>query len=226
LYPKSMYDKADELQARGIFLGGPREKFVTAGRGQLEILLSRGLLPHHCVLDIGCGALRGGWWLINFLRPACYFGIEPNKKMLDAGIEVMLGERLLEEKRPSFSNNANFDFSVFCQTFDFIVARSVWTHATLGQIGTMLDSFIDCSRPTAEFVTSIVPPKTPFQREYRGSTWYGRSHECDTPGYAHYRFGTIRKLCRNKQLIAEHLGTHDDQTWVLVKRQVAGRTDH
>lgn len=222
MYAKTMFDKADALLARGIFLGGPRDKFVTAGRGQLEVLLARGLLPDHRVLDIGCGALRGGWWLINFLRPERYFGIESNTTMLDAGIEVMLGPDLREEKKPRFANNADFDFSVFGERFDFVVARSVWTHAPLQQIGTMLDSFVACSTPTAEFVTSIVPPKSRFQREYRGTQWVGRSHESDTPGYAHYRFSTIQRLCQERQLSAENLGSQDQQTWVLVKRQGAG----
>jgi hypothetical protein len=221
LYPKVMFDKADALQARGVFLGGPRDKFVTAGRGQLEILLSRGLLPDHRVLDVGCGALRGGWWLINFLRPERYYGIEPNKSMLDAGIDVMLGPDLLPEKKPRFANNADFDFSVFGETFDFVIARSVWTHASLQQIGTMLDSFVACSTPNAEFVTSIVQPKTLFQREYGGTQWLGRSHEGDTPGYAHYRFGTIRRLCDERHLTADDLGPQDKQTWVLVRRPSA-----
>jgi SAM-dependent methyltransferase len=218
LYPKSIFDKADQLHSRGIFLGGPRTKFVTAGRGQLEVLLSRGLLPHHRVLDIGCGALRGGWWLINFLRADSYFGIEPNKKMLDAGIEVMLGRSLLNEKRPRFAKNADFDFSVFGEQFDFLIARSVWTHASREQICTMLDSFIRCSVPAAEFVTSICLPRTPFHRQYRGAKWVGRSHESDTPGVVHYRLSTIRKLCHARQLVAEKLGVQDGQTWVLVKR--------
>jgi SAM-dependent methyltransferase len=218
LHQQSLFDKADELQSRGVFLGGPREKFATAGRGQLEILLCRGLLPDHRVLDIGCGALRGGWWLINFLRPGRYFGIEPNVSMLKAGIEVMLGCQLLEEKIPSFSSNSDFDFSVFGAAFDFLIARSVWTHASLEQIGKMLDSFVANSTPNGEFVASIVPPRTVFHREHRGSAWLGRSHECDLPGLAHYRFSTVRKLCRDRQLNAENLGLQNEQTWVRVSR--------
>ena len=95
-----LFLKAEELERRSIFLGGPKHKFVSAGRGQLEILLANGLIPDDRVLDVGCGALRGGWWLINFLRPDRYFGIEPNRAMLDAGKEVMVGDTLLQEKRP------------------------------------------------------------------------------------------------------------------------------
>jgi SAM-dependent methyltransferase len=221
MYPGTVFEKADRLTARGVFLGGPREKFVTAGRGQLEILLSRGLLPDHRVLDVGCGALRGGWWLINFLRPGRYFGIEPNEEMLAAGIEVMLGDELLAEKKPRFAGNADFDFSVFDDTFEFVIARSVWTHASLAQIGTMLDSFLTCSASNAEFVASIVPPTGMFGREYGGALWVGRSHESDGPGFAHYRFRTVRKLRQERGLVAEDIGSYDDQRWVVVARQEA-----
>jgi hypothetical protein len=47
------------------------------------------------VLDLGCGCLRGGYWLIHLLEPGCYCGIEPNQVMLAAGIEHLLEPELL-----------------------------------------------------------------------------------------------------------------------------------
>lgn len=220
MYPASVFDKADELTARGIFTGGVRrDTFVTSGRGQLEILLSRGLLPHHRVLDVGCGVLRGGWWVINFLRPNRYCGIEPNTKMLEGGMDVMLGPELIEEKRPRFSPNPDFDFSVFNERFDFVIARSIWTHASLEQIRTMLRGFLAHTTPEAEFITSICPPRFLIGREYRGTKWLGRSHESDTGGIANYRLSTIKSLCADMGLIAKKLGVQDRQTWVMVTRE-------
>jgi hypothetical protein len=217
--PTVLLDKADELLARGIFLGGvSRDTFVTTGRGQLEILLSRGLLPHHRVLDVGCGALRGGWWLINFLRPGRYHGIEPNTTMLDGGKEVMLGPDLIEEKRPSFSTNAEFDFSVFDERFDFVIARSIWTHASLEQIKTMLRGFLNHSTPEAEFVASICPPLL-WGSEYQSTTWLGRSHESTKGGIANYRVGTIKRLCADMGPAARKLGVQDGQTWMMATRE-------
>ena len=68
--------KAEELSST-IFLGGPTKFIEIVGRLQLIILLKEGLYPDSKVLDIGCGCLRGGYWLIHFLNPNCYFGIEP-----------------------------------------------------------------------------------------------------------------------------------------------------
>lgn len=219
MYPAPLFDKADELLKRGVFLGGvSRETFVTAGRGQLEILLSRGLLPHHRVLDVGCGALRGGWWLINFLRPGCYYGIEPVADMLNNGVEIMLGKELAEEKRPTFDRNEIFDFSVFGQQFDFVIARSIWTHASRKQIRTMLHEFLLYSTPEAEFVASICPPRF-WQGEYNGHTWHGRDLERrDKGGIAPYRFRTVRKMAAEFGLSAAKLGRQNGQTWVVVTR--------
>jgi SAM-dependent methyltransferase len=212
-----LMEKAEELRRRNVFLGGPKHKFISAGRGQLEILLKNGLVPDSFVLDIGCGCLRGGFWSINFLRPGHYFGIEPNKAWLDAGIEVMLGPELVAEKKPSFSNTADFDFSVFGQTFDFVIARSVWTHASRDHIRAMLASFERTSREGARFIASIVEPRRGHQ-EYVGTAWVGRSHESDTPGMAHHGFSTIQALCAEAGLVAEALDMADEQLWVRVSR--------
>ncbi len=208
--------KIGELESRGIFLGGPKKKFVAAGRAQLEILLSHGLVPQDRVLDVGCGALRGGWWLIHFLRPERYFGIEPNKEMLQAGIDVMLGPELLAEKKPQFSNNDNFDFSIFRQVFDFVLARSVWTHASIPQIQTMLKFFARCSHRNSAFLTSIVELKRPNVAEYSGADWVGRSHRSVTAGLVHYRFSTIENLCKSEGLVLERLTESYDQLWLKI----------
>jgi SAM-dependent methyltransferase len=218
----SLEAKADELERRGIFLGGPRRKFVTAGRGQLEILQANGLAPGNRVLDIGCGCLRGGWWLIDFLDPGRYFGIEPNKAMLNAGIEVMLGRELVERKKPSFATNADFDFSVFGQTFDFVIARSVWTHASRDHIRAMLASFVRTSHAQSLFIASIVEPRG-RHKEYLEPGWCGRSHESDVPGIACHSFDTVARLCTDAGLAAEALGTGDEQLWVRVARPGAKR---
>jgi SAM-dependent methyltransferase len=213
--------KVAELERRGVFLGGPRRKFVSAGRGQLEILLEHGLVPNDRVVDVGCGALRGGWWLINFLRPERYFGIEPNRDMLQAGIDVMVGAELLAEKRPTFSNVDTFDLRVFGAIFDFAIARSVWTHASRDQIRAMLRSFRECSHEKSLILTSIVEPSKAGS-EYDGTGWIGKSHQSDTAGYARYRFATLRDLCGEEGFSAEALDISDDQRWIRVSRADAG----
>lgn len=56
----NLEDAARQIEHDGIFLGGPVEKFTSAGRAQLTELLRHGLEPSKTVLDVGCGCLRGG----------------------------------------------------------------------------------------------------------------------------------------------------------------------
>jgi len=146
-----------ECLAAEIFIGGPVKDFDKVGRLQLEVLLQEGAQPTSKVLDVGCGALRAGYWLLHFLEPGCYFGIEPNQKMLQAGIEYILEPGLLNRAKPKFSSAEEFDFTVFGTTFDFVLARSIWTHASKEQICSMLSSFVRTASPAGVFLTSYRP---------------------------------------------------------------------
>ena len=101
---------AEKLHEEGIFTGGPPNLFESAGRLQLSTLVREGLYPFSKVLDIGCGCLRAGYWLVRLLDRGCYFGIEPNVAMLKAGIDHLLTPEIVESKRPSFDNNDRYDF--------------------------------------------------------------------------------------------------------------------
>src|SRR5690349_18805349 len=103
----------ERLQQQGIFSGGPPQLFESAGRLQLATLVREGLYPYSRLLDIGCGCLRAGYWIIRLLDPGYYYGIEPNRTMLQAGIEQVIGPELQAAKRPSFDTNDRYDFSVF-----------------------------------------------------------------------------------------------------------------
>ena len=56
---------------------GHDPEFHRLGREQLVTLLEHGLTESSYLLDIGCGNLRGGRWLIPLLAPGHYCGIEP-----------------------------------------------------------------------------------------------------------------------------------------------------
>src|SRR5260370_14272348 len=103
---------ADQLHRNGIFTGGPPHLFESAGRLQLSTLVREGINPSSKLLDVGCGCLRAGYWLVRLLDAGCYFGIEPNSTMLQAGLDHVLGSELQAAKKPLFDTNDRFDFSV------------------------------------------------------------------------------------------------------------------
>lgn len=108
---------------------GPPDRFDFMSATQFALLFQLGLRETHSVLDFGCGSLRLGRVLIPFLREGGYFGIDPNRWLIEDGLARELGQSIKELKKPAFSYNDDFDCRVFNTQFDFIVAQSILTHA-------------------------------------------------------------------------------------------------
>lgn len=209
-----------EKASKNIFLGGPVDDFENVGRLQLITLLRMGLYPYSRVLDVGCGSLRGGYWLIHFLNQSCYYGIEPNKKMLDCGINYFLPQELINLKKPVFNYTANFDFSVFNKNFDFIIARSIWTHASKSQIKTMLDSYIENSVDTSVFLTSYLKSGI-LGRDTKDAGWIGKSHKSQRSSVVFHNYSWIRNQCIKRKLKIKELnfGVYNFQRWLYISKK-------
>jgi glycosyl transferase family 4 len=216
----TLEEKARQMETEGGFLGVPVEEFETEGRLQLAALLRHGLRPDSKLLDIGCGCLRGGYWLIRFLQPGRYCGIEPRKDRLQLGLSHLFAPAELAGKQPRFDHNPEFDSSVFGERFDFFLARSIWTHASKPQIARMLDAFLRDTRPAAKFLTSYVPPEPPHRPELMGEAWIGTGLESNVPGIAYHSFEWIERECRARGLEVCETGQDDygGQRWLLVRR--------
>jgi SAM-dependent methyltransferase len=159
----SLQEQAERVGGGGQFLGGPLANFERVGRLGFEVLLREGLTPTSRVLDVGCGSLRLGYWLMRFLDPGCYFGIEPAQERLRLGLDELLEPDVVERAQARFSANDDFDFSVFGETFDFVIARSIWTHASKPQIAAMLGSFAATSSGAGVFLASYYPASAWFK---------------------------------------------------------------
>jgi hypothetical protein len=212
--------KRAEILGEQKFLGVPVLDFEKGGREQLIYLLLAGLNPGSKLVDLGCGVLRGGYWLIHFLDPACYCGIEPHTERLEMGINTVLEPEVLEAKLPRFDSNPHFDTSVFGEKFDFFLAYSIWTHASKWQIRVMLDSFLRDSKDDGVFLTSYLPASWNHP-DYNGNKWNGTSHESDVPGCIHHSLWWIKAECDRRGLCVRELGqdkTHG-QFWLEIKRR-------
>jgi hypothetical protein len=225
----ALQERATALAAGGTFIGGPAKDFEAVGRLQLVTLLREGLRPDSRVLDVGCGCLRGGYWLIHFLDPGCYCCIEPDRELARLGREHILEPGLAQTKRPRWDGNDSWDFSVWREPFDFVLARSVWTHASKRQIGAMLDSFKDTAAPGAKFLASYYPaglltrPGAIVAGDYQGDEWRGRSHEGGAPEVVSHSRRSIQRLCRERGLEATELrrGVLNGQRWLRIEAVVA-----
>ncbi len=116
---------------------GPSNRFDVIGAMKFNLLTFLGLREHHFLLDIGCGSLPAGRLFIPYLLPGGYFGVEPERWLVEEGIENELGKDLITIKNPQIVYNSEFNFKNFKTQFDFVIAQSIFSHASSEQKGVM-----------------------------------------------------------------------------------------
>ena len=195
------------LVEAGIPLGGPEAKFQLVGRKSLAAMIDAGLLPTHRVLDVGAGSMRVGWWLLHYIEPSNYYAIEPLPERIDTAA------RLLDVKINTYYND---DFVFPDVEVDFVIARSVWSHASKSQIAQMISEFARTSAPEARFLASVRPATTE-EEDYTGEEWVGKGATSDEPGMVNHSLAWIEAECRKHDLEMKVNGELNRQTWVLIK---------
>ncbi len=146
--------------AHRTFIGG---SWDTHGKHQLDYLTARGLLPHHKVVDIGCGPFRAGRHFIDYLEPGHYFGVDANHSLISTGYDLELSdEQRLRQPVANLRANDRFDVD-FGVRFDYAVAQSVFTHVSLNHIRLCLFRLSKVMRPGGSFYATLFqrPTTTP-----------------------------------------------------------------
>ncbi|HWA90050.1 MAG TPA: class I SAM-dependent methyltransferase [Rhizomicrobium sp.] len=200
----------------GGFTGGDVGLFEEVGRHTLLSLQQNGLAPHHRLLDLGCGTLRLGYFLVRYLDPERYFGIEPTGHYLAAGLKHAIGMELRALKRPRFDRNRNFDFSVFGVAFDYVVARSIFSHASPAMIARVMDAFRGNTSDNAIMLASWRPtlPK------HRGLDVVETEESGDDWKFRRYRFEYLEAMARERGLVADRFGeAFNGQVWLRLARR-------
>lgn len=189
---------------------GPAEKYDLVGAMEFNLLTFLGLREHHFLLDIGCGSLRGGRLFIPYLLPGRYFGIEPEQWLIEEGIKNELGEDIIRVKQPVFSNDKNFTLSIFNRKFDFLLAQSIFSHASQRQIRRCLSEAKKTMKPTSIFAATFVKG----EENYRDDGWV-------YPGCVTYTLEHIIDLVEEQGLICKSLDwSHpNQQMWIVIKRE-------
>lgn len=149
---------------------GPPQDYDLIGAIQVGLLLAAGLRETHRLVDVGCGSLRGGRMLIPYLRAGHYFGVEPNRWLVEEGIEREIGEDLVRIKRPTFAYVDDFSLGGFGVSFDYAVAQSVFSHTFPDLALTGLRGIAEALKPNGKlFATFIEREDREDRRE--GSGW-------------------------------------------------------
>jgi SAM-dependent methyltransferase len=106
---------------------GPAHQWQMKRRFQIDFLKQHGLGPHHRLIDIGCGTLRGGIPLIELLDKGQYTGIEVRADVLELGRDE-LREAGLEHKEPNLVHCAGLSSLELGHRAEYIWAFAVLIH--------------------------------------------------------------------------------------------------
>jgi SAM-dependent methyltransferase len=190
---------------------GPPDRYDFIGASQFALLFALGLRDRHSVLDFGCGSLRLGRLLMPFLQSGKYFGIDPNRWLIEDGLAREIGSSILSVKRPSFAYNDDFNCDVFGASFDFVVAQSILTHCGKALTKRLLDQFALVLEPQGISIFSIQEaPPTGSETESEGWVY---------PECVEYREHSIVNWCAERGLAAVRLPWfHPSLTWYAAAR--------
>lgn len=190
------------------YVGPPREYDLVAAM-VFNLLTSIGLRQHHRVLDIGCGSLRIGRLLIPYLNPEHYFGVEPNKWLVEDGIANEVGVDLVRVKKPTFSFRASMEDFGQPLNLDFGIAQSIFSHSGLDLIRLWLSQISSHLKEDGALIATFIAGPQDFQ----GSGWI-------YPGVVSYEPNTMADLAAELGFDFQILNwAHPRlQTWTLFSR--------
>jgi cyclopropane fatty-acyl-phospholipid synthase-like methyltransferase len=106
---------------------GPADLWEMKRDFQIRFLKAVGLKPAHRLLDFGCGTLRGGIPLIQYLDKANYTGIDVRRDVIEEGY-LELSKYQLGHKKPHLEHQNHLAEFHFPYRFNTIWAFSVLIH--------------------------------------------------------------------------------------------------
>lgn len=124
------------------------------GTLQFEFLCDQGLSKKDKLLDVGCGALRGGIHFIKYLNDGNYTGIDGNESLIRAGKLEIVKAGLLGKKKELIVDK-EFNYLIWGGFFNFIVSISLFTHLPIPLIENCISSVAKVMEPTGAFYFSF-----------------------------------------------------------------------
>lgn len=150
-YSRQLTTEEIALNLHRDFVGGMWDEI---GVLQFNFLKQQGLMPQNTLLDVGCGALRGGLHFISYLDVSHYYGMDINQSLITAA-HVEIAESLLSYKKPQLWITDKFELSICQQQFDYVLAVSVFTHLFANHITRCLIEVAKVLKPNGKFFASF-----------------------------------------------------------------------
>jgi SAM-dependent methyltransferase len=186
------------------YVGWPNNFDLVAAM-TFNLLTTIGLRQHHTLLDIGCGSLRSGRLLIPYLNEGKYIGIEPNRWLVEEGIQREIGADLVRIKRPQFYFSDSPRVLANTSDIDFALAHGVFTHCGRD----LIENWLAGVSPALSSNGALLATFRQGDDDFASDGW-------SYPEVVHYRVETMRALASEAGLSFQVLDWRDTvRTWAL-----------
>jgi len=187
---------------------GPPEDYDLIAAMTFNLLTTLGLRQQHSLLDIGCGSLRLGRLLIPYLNAGNYTGIEPNRWLVDEGMQRETGLDQIRIKQPKFYFESLASALPSNALFDFAVAQSVFSHCGPDFLEQWLRGIAKHLKDSGALAATFLKA----DEDCRNEGWI-------YPGCVHYKIETMAAFARKAGLEFISLDwKHPRQQWALYCR--------
>lgn len=128
--------------------------WFSTGADVFSLLRWVGVEQEHSLVDIGCGSLRVGRFLMVYLNPGNYCGIDPAKWLIDAAIKEEVSPGLVRLKKARFAYRDDWDASCFGQLFDWVLIGDVLVHADHAMMRTAMQRAHEVLKPGGSLIAN------------------------------------------------------------------------
>ena len=184
---------------------GPPEDYDIVAAMCFGLMTSLGLRGNSTLLDVGCGSCRLGRLFIPYLNCGNYYGLEPNKWLVDEGIANEIGNDLIKIKNPTFCYSDKISHFEMNSFFDFAIAQSIFSHCGRDLLDQHLADISKSLKPSGALLATFLISETDTDQ----SGWI-------YPGCVNYRLDSMETIAQSHGLKFYLLDwLHPRQSWAL-----------
>ena len=146
-----------------------KQDFNESGIPMLNNLIRRGMEPGHVCIDYGCGSLRVGQHIMNYLEPGHFWGLDIADRFFKEGVEL-LGSEFIDRCRPNLRVISRESAEeVAAAKPDFLLSLAVLIHVPPTEVDEFWDHLMTCITDNTRTLFKIKCSDELIQ--YSGRSW-------------------------------------------------------
>lgn len=165
----------------------PSDSYINAAKEHFNFLKTQDLMPHHRVLDYGCGFMRTGLFIAPYLSDGYYVGVDISQQRLKTAAKLAAAKNLSDDSYELILVSNCYLTELIGYKFDYIWSGSVIHHMPESDIRTFLKSlkfFIDIN---SQFFFTFTPASDGQYERLRIKDFYYSISKmkqiCESEGY-------------------------------------------